>query len=263
MSNNIFNIQRFGKLIYRKWFHPTNYSLRSILPFASLPILFLLFNMIGGPEVVSTDNRGSILWFLVVVSIAFAPFIFFFGYNDSKKGITDALLPASSLEKYLTMHLTNLIYSPIFVLVIYGFTDTLLSILIPSRMPGFAVAEFFNSLSLNWEKVLILFTFQQMILFCNLWFRRNKLLKTFGVFMIFHIILIGVVVGLFYLFIKDMNYIDGLTFNVYEGRGQSLIIKAGDHSSIVIIQLFRIFIDIIMPIGLVIGSYFMLKTKRY
>ncbi len=263
MSNNIFDINRFGKLTYRKWFHPTNFAWRTVFSFASLPLLFLLFNLMGDSSTVSLGSRYNVLVFLIVLSIVFSPFIFFFNYNHPKKGIIDAMLPASILEKYLVMQLTGIIYAPLLVVVLYGGMDSLLALLFPKVMSGFAVAQFVSLVELNWEKILILFTLQQCILFCNLWFRRNKPLKTFGVIMLFHIILTGIVVGLFFIFIDDMPHMVGVTFNVYEGRGQSLLIKSGDHPSVVIIQLLRIFVDIVMPIGLVIGSYFMLKTKRY
>lgn len=263
MNNNIFDIKRFGKLIYRKWFHPTNFAWRNIYPFMALPVLFLLLNLWGGGNTVSLDSRASVFGLLIVISIVFAPFIYFNNYNHPKKGITDILLPASIFEKYMVMQLTGILFSPILIFIMYGLTDTLLSLLFPGKMNGFAVAEFITSFDTNWEKILIIFTVYQFTLFCNLWFVKNKQLKTFGIFILFHITLISLVIGLFFMFIEEMPHMSNLEFNVYEGSGQSLIIKSGDHPTEIIVQLLRIFVDIVMPISLAVGSYFMLKTKRY
>ena len=50
------------------------------------------------------------------------------------------------------------------------------------------------------------------------------------------------------MFIEEMPHMSNLEFNVYEGSGQSLIIKSGDHPTEIIVQLLRIFVDIVMPI---------------
>lgn len=262
MNSNILNIQRLGKLIYRKWFHPTNFAWRNALPIALIPVFLFLFSFIDDSTVVAIGDRTSLFIFLLVVSIVFAPFFYFFNYNHPKKGIIDAMLPASSLEKFLTLQLTGIIYSPIIVLILYGGVDTLLSVIFPSRMPGLVFAELINSIDVNWEELLLIFTAHQSIMFCNLWFRRNKLLKTFGVFVIFYVVVFGIFIGYFLLFIQSLDPNSNINFNIFNDNGP-LVIRRGDHPAILLIQYFRIFVDIIMPLGLTIGSYLILKKKKF
>lgn len=263
MNNNIFDIQRFGKLIKRQWFDASSLKTRNIFPFVLIPVLYLLFNAWKGYPSIAAYDRAETLSILLIVFIVFAPFMYYYNYNHQKKGITDAMLPASSLEKYLVMQLTGIIFAPLLMLVTFGGTDALLSLLFPKVMGGYAVVELVKPFDYNWEQMVITFTAYQSILFCNLWFRKNKPVKTFGVFIAFSIIISVIGVSLFKIFIVDAPYREMNNNFTINGEGSSLMIRPGDHPVVVITQIFRIFIDVIMPIGLTIGSYFMLKTKRY
>lgn len=260
MTNNIFDIQRFGKLIHRKWIHPTNFAWRN-LALMAFPILFLLLNFWKGIYTVSLDTRANIFGIIFVISILFSPFMFFMNYNHPKKGITDILLPASILEKYLVMQLTGLIYAPAIILLSYGLMDSLLGLIFPQIMTGYAVVEFFRELDTNWEQILLLFGLYQFILFCNLWFRKNKQIKTLAVLIITNIITAGIAVGIIYLFFRGYET-DNMSIDIFNGKISTMMEYYYDPLYLTI-QLARFFVDIIIPGGLMVGSYFMLKTKRY
>lgn len=258
MTNNTFDIQRFGKLLKRQWLNPKSYKFGSFVP-AVLPLLFLLVRLLTESNEFNAENRAAVLISAVIIIVIFSPFIYFNNINHPKKGIIDAMLPASTLEKFMVMQLTGLVYAPLFILITYGGVDTLLSFLFPSKMGGYAVIEFLNNLDYNWEKYLLLFGAFQSIVFCNLWFVKNKVLKTLGAYSLFGGILMIVAVIAIHLFLNNESNIN-ITM---DGSVGSLMIRPGDHPALVMTQLFRIFMDIIMPITLTIGSYFMLKTRRY
>ncbi len=264
MNNNIFDIQRFGKLLGRQWLDPKNLTLRNFI-FAAMPILFLLINSLKGSPIIDSDNSGSFLIFAVIFVLLFSPFMFFNSYNHPKKGITNAMLPASSLEKFIVMQLTGLIYAPLFIFITYGAVDALLSFIFPKIMGnGYAVAVIIEEASnLNWEKIVIIFTVYQSMIFCNLWFIKNKLLKTFGIYIALWIGMLLIVLAILWVFTHYIDIeIDNINYSI-NSDGSSMMIKSGDHPAVIIIKIFRMFINIVMPIGLTIGSYFMLKTKRY
>lgn len=264
MNNNIFDIQRFGKLIKREWLNPKHLKLGNFIP-ALLPVLYLLITILNNNDASnSAVDRANILLFTIIVLVYFSPFILFGNINHPKKGIIDTMLPASSLEKFLLMQITGLILVPVYILVTYGFVDTILSTIFPKVLGGYAIITFFEILDYNWEKSLILFGIFQSILFCNLWFKTNKILKTIGAFSIFGGVMLMIAILLVKIFIEKGIDDSIINYNIsFDGSGSSLMIRSGDHPALVITQLSRIFIDIIMPIGLTIGSYFMLKTRRY
>lgn len=263
MTNNIFDIQRFGKLIKRQWLNPKSYKFGSFVP-AAIPILYLLIIFLNDSSESSASARADILLVMIISIIIFSPFIYFNTYNHPKKGVIDTMLPASSLEKFLVMQLTGLVYAPLFILITYGSVDTLVSFLFPSKMSGYAVVDLINNLDYNWEKSLLIFGSFQSVVFCNLWFVKNKVLKTFGVYALFGGLLMIAAIISIQLFINTSGDVDITNVSIsMDGNGGSLIIRPGDHPALVMTQLFRIFMDIIMPIALTIGSYFMLKTKRY
>lgn len=263
MNNNIFDINRFGKLIKREWFNPKNFKFGSFVP-AALPILFLLTSFLNQSLNYSADQRATYLSVAVIILILSAPFVYFNNFNHPKKGIIDTMLPASSLEKFLVMQLTGLIFAPLFIIITFGGVDTILSLLFPKVMSGYAVVAAVKNLDYNWEKVMIMFTIYQSMIFCNLWFRRNKILKTLGIYIVFGIVMSIIGVLLFKIFVADYSYMYTEHINIsINGDGSSLMIKQGDHPAFIIIQLSRIFMNIVLPISLTIGSYFMLKTRRY
>lgn len=261
MSNNIFQFDRFTKLLARNIRLNPKTLLQSIIIYAGLPLLFLLINALNFGIEVDYSDRVTLLSLFVAVAFIFAPFTYFYGVSHPKKGLTDAMLPASVLEKFVVMQLVCIVFAPLLVLLLFGGMDSLLSLIFPKLFGGFIVKDFFASY--DFDSFLMMFVVLQATFFCNLLFINRKILKTGGVFVLFWIVLaalFGVVIAIlgshtsfFDSVEQNFNFTDRAFYQIY----------ADDHPVIIIIQLIRIFTQAIMPLALLVGSYFLMKKKRY
>lgn len=264
MRNNTFQLDRFSKLIARTIKQNKKIGLISILVFAGIPLLLFLFNMIN-LQPTSFITRGVFLKLLVTFTFVLSPFIYFYGVNHSKKGLSEVMLPASILEKYTNMMLFCMIVVPLAAFSLYGVMDSLIALIFPKYFSGYAITEF-KTIFIDWEKLLKLNLFMQSIFFFNLFFSSRKILKTIGAYMV-----LGIATTLLFsiaVVIADKTGVfESLTrseITVYNQADRGLFgINMNDNFLIIFIQLKRIFLNIVLPLGLMIASYFVLKNKRY
>ena len=171
------------------------------------------------------------------------------------------MLPASATEKYVAIQLTCLV-APLAMLLLFGATDSLLAFIFPKVYGGYAVTstvkDFFSLGTLTQDFVLM-----QIILFCNLLFTRRKILKTIGVFILTLIAFLAIA-GIGITIWNSMTPISNFEDNSFNFGSRSLFdIRANDHPFVVTVQILRIFLQIVLPILLMIGSYWVLKNKKY
>ncbi|HAC72747.1 MAG TPA: hypothetical protein DCF46_03970 [Porphyromonadaceae bacterium] len=262
--NNIFQFDRFFKLIARGLVHRSKVIMLAAIGFMGLSLVIFLTNVLNGNEFFSLNFRANTLSTTLIFMFIFSPFIFFFSVNHPKKGLTEVMLPASALEKYLVMQFFCIIIAPFLTLLFYGSIDALLATLFPRLFRGYAFVEIYNFSDFNWESYMIFFLMQQVFMFFNLYFVNHKLLKTFGSVMLLQIAFIILFLLSIKLVVPEVFEGDtGLKMNIKIPNGDSLLIQKGSHSAIVLEKIFRIFIDIVAPIALIFGSYFKLKTNRY
>lgn len=262
MTNNIFQFDRFGRLIARHYSLKTKVWLQSMVIFAGLPILFLLMNVSGLGINIDQSDRQSLLELIVIFTFIFAPFAHFYSNNHPKKGLTEVMLPASVLEKYITMQFVCIVIAPLAALLPYAAIDSLLALIFPNAYGGYALDGAFIS-DLGFESFMILLLFQQIVFFCNLLFVRRKVLKTGGVFVISMIVIVTLIAAVATVWGPQIENVDGdnVTFNLSD---RALFeIYPNDNPLIVALQIFRIIVVVVTPIALLIGSYFVMKNKRY
>ena len=262
MNNNIFQPARFGKLIFRSLRNNPRVLLQNIFVYVGLPVLFLL----GMPFDISLNSRHTFFVLLLNIFVIFSPFIFFYTYNHPKKGLTEAMLPASIFEKYLFMQLFCVVLVPLHVFVLYGGMDFLIALLFPQYFEGSVIGKLFSN-QINIDMILMMFLSLQAVFLCNLIFVRRKLLKTFGSFIAINMILL--------LLIKPIMSILGgyefsesfsgeITFEIETGYNSNLFgFSDGDHPFLISLKVIRIFILFVLPAALMITSYWMMKTKKY
>ena len=125
--NNTFSFNRFKNLLvldFKKYFR--NFSTMLIV-FCSLPAVFWIFNLLFGS---TTDGIVRFGFICVVVALAMlqVPSKVYGKANLSREGIGFAMLPASSLEKFLSMFIYCAIVTP--VLAFFGsyLVDAFLSV---------------------------------------------------------------------------------------------------------------------------------------
>lgn len=264
MQNNIFQLERFGKLAKRNFYQDNKKNLNNIIAFVGFPVLFFLFNLFNGHTTFSADARLTVMVIIIVLAFIFAPFHFFSETNQPRKGFIDAMLPASLFEKYLLMQLTCLIVAPLMPLVFYGGIDWLLSAIAPNVFRGSALQQLFSSDEFKWDGYMALIVAQQFIFFFNLHFVRNKMVKTIATLFVMQIAIMTIlflVVRLFFWGYVNGTVDGNLEVNILNGK--SLLIADGYDVLTVMTQILRILLHIVLPIGLVIGSYFRFKSIRY
>ena len=261
MTNNTFQLNRFSQLMGRSLKSNPKSALLNIAIYAGLPLLFLILNAINIGISIGVKDREVLLNLFMRFVLIFSPFLLYYNYNHPKKGLTEVMLPASATEKYVAIQLTCLV-APLAMLLLFGATDSLLAFIFPKVYGGYAVTstvkDFFSLGTLTQDFVLM-----QIILFCNLLFTRRKILKTIGVFILTLIAFLAIA-GIGITIWNSMTPISNFEDNSFNFGSRSLFdIRANDHPFVVTVQILRIFLQIVLPILLMIGSYWVLKNKKY
>lgn len=269
MNNNIFQFERVGKLIGRTFRQNSKTLLNNTLVLAGLPILFLLIARLTSNEGPALLFRSNFLAFTVGVIFIFSPFFYYYFYNHPKKGLSEVMLPASMLEKFAVMQMVCMISAPLMVLVFLGGSDALMTLLFPKYQDGYAIVHFFNN-RLTTEVVLLAFLSLQAVFFANLFFVRRKILKSIASFIVINMVLSILIIAL----IKGLDvlgFLEGYEGSVgykgdinisYGDRGLFDFYR-GDHPLMIFMMILRLFMEMVLPILLMLGSYRLMKTNRY
>ena len=190
--NEIFDVKRLGRLIK---YEVTNYIpnfFKSLLIFASvIAAVWILSLTIEEP--IMAGGREELVKILFVLAITLSPFIVYKEMNDRKKGYIYAMIPASTLEKLLSMILLCVVVVPLLAYAVLTATDLLLWLLSKVGIGAFLHMEFYNPFTsiefVDDEYLLphIYPVFDSIIYFVNIIaytimfntiFRKNKVLKT-------------------------------------------------------------------------------------
>lgn len=263
MNNNIFQFNRVGMLIRRTFQQNSKMLLNNALVLAGLPILFLLLGELTSGTGASLSFRSNMLTFLVIVFFIFSSFFYYYFYNHPKKGLSEVMLPASVLEKFVVMQIVCIIFAPLMGLVFFGGSDALLTALFPKYQTGYAIADFFNN-TLTVDSTLFSLLTLQTLFFCNMLFVRRKLLKTAASLMAANLLILIISTAVLGL-LDSYGYFDGMSNNISINTGQRGLFEfySGDHPFVTFLMILRIFMEVVMPIVFMIGSYRLMKTKRY
>ena len=146
--NNTLNINRFGKILKHDGL---NFFPNLILTLAilwAIPVIIYLFSALM-PTKDTNDafdalSRIDLISMLENIAIIIAPARLYRYCNDSRKGIGYAMLPASTLEKFLSMIFYCVIVTPIIYVAGALAIDSILA-LFHGPYEGFAVANYFDT----------------------------------------------------------------------------------------------------------------------
>ncbi|MGI6048054.1 MAG: hypothetical protein ACOYEG_08630 [Petrimonas sp.] len=268
MNNNIFQFNRVGMLFRRTFQQNSKAILNTALVLSALSIFcFFLFLYFTTPDGVGVSSllsfRGNVLIFLAGVFFIFSPFFYYYSYNHPKKGLSEVMLPASVLEKFVAMQLVCMIFAPLMALIFFGGSDALLTTLFPKYQSGYAIVHFFENM-LTADTVLQAFLTLQAVFFCNMLFVRRKLLKTSASFIAVALLILIISTAVLGL-LDSYGYFDGMSNSISINTGQRGLFEfySGDHPFVTFLMILRIFMEVVMPIVFMIGSYRIMKTKRY
>lgn len=143
--NSTFNIKRFWHLFKKEGFENFKRFATSIYVLWVIPISIVIVNKILRPGYITiSDNRLMTILFFTSLLIVFTPSRLYANYNNNKTGIYRALLPASNLEKFLSMLSYCIIITPLFYFAGAIIIDSILTII-----PGTGYKSFLFSTSIN------------------------------------------------------------------------------------------------------------------
>ena len=278
--NNTFNINRFGKILKHDGL---NFFPNLILALAilwAIPVIAYLFTalMPGDEEkgLIDAFSRIDTIATLSTIALIIAPARLYKYCNDSRKGIVYAMLPASTLEKFLSMVIYCAIVTPIIYIAGALAIDSILA-LFQGPYEGFAVAYYFDSFakinavfdknnimmdeswilyykSLSPTFMLILsalgtLTISSIFMFGNMIFKKHKTGKMIGIliliFIIFMIVLINYAV-----------HTEVLTHNIED---KEEFVK---HTFFFIMNA-MFYAEIIVSALMLFGVYRKIKTQKY
>lgn len=141
--DKIFDINRFGNLF--------EYECRNYLPritnalITYVCIIFSLWvTVVAAQTTLDSWARVSFISSIMNIACAIGPFLVYYNANNRKKGYVYALLPASALEKFISMLIICLIVVPLLSYATLTFTDYLLYLLSPQDIFGFNGFDFYN-----------------------------------------------------------------------------------------------------------------------
>ena len=208
--NDTFDIKRLGRLIK---YEVTNYIpnfFKSLLIFASVIAAVWIFSLTFDSD--GPHSRDALVGTLFILAIVLSPFIVYKDMNNRKKGYIYAMIPASTLEKLLSMIVLCVVIVPLLAYAVLTATDMLLWLLSKVGIGSFLHMEFYNPFTtvkfVDDEDLLphIYPVFDSIIYFVNLIaysimfntiFRKNKVLKTilFNIAISFALVILTAVIA--------------------------------------------------------------------
>ena len=145
--NNTLNINRFGKILKHDGL---NFFPNLILTLAilwAIPVIIYLFAALMPTEetkdAFDAMSRIDLISTLTSIALIIAPARLYRHCNDSRKGIGYAMLPASTLEKFLSMVFYCVVVTPIIYVAGALAIDSILA-LFQGPYDGFAAAYYFD-----------------------------------------------------------------------------------------------------------------------
>ncbi len=263
--NSSFNIKRFGNVLrYDAMNYFKNFGWTLVVLLA-IPILiwFMLYVNMDDPDAMLNYHRYGFLLVLAIIAMILAPSRLYKNANDSRKGIQFAMMPASNLEKFLSMSIYCLIVTPILYLVGAVAIDSIFAI-IPGNNPyhGFVfkhifhtsivkveMSDYSNLLPLPFYQVFLLLSYVSIFMFTNMIFRKRKVSKTIGI-----LALVGIIFMV--VFIRIILYYESIyEYGIIPDDTQKILVKYAYYGYYVF--------NIILTIAMLYFTYYKIRKQTY
>lgn len=222
--NNTLDINRLGKVIKHDGASFAQNLGLALIILWSIPLVIWLFSSLTpGSHSIDSFARIGIISILSKILLIIAPARLYKYCNDSRQGIGFAMLPASSLEKFISMVFYCIIVAPIIYLAGALAVDSILAVL-GGPYEGFAIANYFDNWTdlmnmwrekvlLNAEdyelltdsisptviiisKILFVIALSSIFMFGNMVFKKRKTGKMIGILILLYIIFMIIMVNL-------------------------------------------------------------------
>lgn len=277
--NNTLDFKRLGKVIKRDCASfISNLSLTLIILWA-IPVIFWLFSSLTpGNDHIEAISRIGFIKTLQTIILILAPARIYKYCNDSRQGIGYAMLPASSLEKFISMVFYCVIVAPIVYLVGALAVDSILAIF-AGPYDGFAISAYFdsqaqikqffethpmsfdeswplmfNSISPTFMILSSIFStlmLSSIFMLGNMVFKKRKTGKTIGI-----IILICIIIMI--CFVNYVAHFETM-FSSMDADNAAEIIKRMMHIMMNVV----FYTSIVVSIVMLWLTYYKIKTQKY
>ena len=188
--NETFDIKRLGKLLRYEVVNYIPNFFKSIIIFASVIAAVWILSLVMDIDFMSAGRQGLVAM-LFTLAVALSPFIIYKDMNNRKKGYLYAMIPASTLEKLVSMVLLCMVVVPVLSYAVLAGTDLLLWLLTKTGIGSFYGIAFFNPFSEDvvrfadlenpyqvLDGILYYVNIVAYTIMFNAIFRKNKVLKT-------------------------------------------------------------------------------------
>ena len=190
--NKTFDLKRFGQVLAKDWKDYFRSFGISLIVWCCIPVLFWIATLVLDFEMENTA-RAAIIASLVFSVLMFVPSKVYGKANLSREGVGFAMLPATSLEKFLSMVLYCSVLTPLIVGLGSWAIDSLLYLLPFGGFTYFFVVLPKSELGLLAISIACsIMLISSIFLFGNMVFKKRKAGKTvaWGMLIIFVITMI-------------------------------------------------------------------------
>lgn len=184
--SNIFNIKRFGEYLLYDLNRLKSRYLLGIVTLGVIPIAAFLCEYVSVlvQKLPLTEIDTDVNIAIITALMLFYPIFFpakYYGYITDKKAGSDwALLPASALEKFLSMLIITLIVAPVLVFAVLLLSEFLISLVVPEVYTELRILSMFDFVSVE-AAVAAIFSMVNTVLCFTLGavcFKKAKMAKT-------------------------------------------------------------------------------------
>lgn len=174
--SDTFDFGRFCKLFKYECMNYLPRYVKGMLVFAGFIVAAWAFSIKEG---YTLNDRTDIIAALLNFAVLLSPYFVYSDINNSKKGYLYAIIPASTLEKLLSMSLMCMVAVPVCAFVALTATDVLLWLFSMMGIGGFEEIVFLNlSALLDYRVIISGIAFVSTPMMFNAVFRSHKIIKT-------------------------------------------------------------------------------------
>ena len=175
--NNTFNCKRFGQVLAKDWKdYFRNFGI-SLIVWSCIPVLYWIITLIFDFDM-NIEPRITLIACLVYSVLIFVPSKVYGKANLSRDGVNFATLPATNLEKFLSMAIYCSVVTPIIVGLGSWAIDTLLTLLPFGGFEGFVALPKSQLGMLLVTIACSVMLFSSIFVFGNMIFKKRKAGKT-------------------------------------------------------------------------------------
>lgn len=281
--NNTLYINRLGKVIKHDGASfAQNLGLALIILWAIPVVIWLFASLTPSHAHIDSFSRIGLISSLGKILVILAPARLYKYCNDSRQGIGYAMLPASTLEKFISMVFYCVIVAPIIYIVGALAVDSILA-LIGGPFDGFAIADYFAKYAdykdmlqdkmmfddadysvlantftptmMIISKVLSILMLSSIFMFGNMVFKKRKTGKMIGILILLFIVFMIVVVN----FVTDHEDLLEKWFGYMNEENATYIITRTIHIMITV----SIIVSVVVSSVMLWLTYYKIKTQKY